>query len=136
MSIATSIVLALSAADIPVVTPSEASIEIVKAVPNLDGFLCCIISKPRFSTFVLSRAKQIKPLPCLAIKFIESALANSAKIHKSPSFSRSSSSTRINILPFLASSITSSIEDKKLGSKSFIIVSQRKYYNYFNSDIN
>ena len=56
-------VLDLSAAEIPVVTPSLASIEVVKAVPSLDGFRCRIISSPKLSTRDLSSAKQINPLP-------------------------------------------------------------------------
>ena len=48
------------------------------------------------------RDKQIRPLPCFAIKLTASGEANSPKTHKSPSFSLFSSSTNIKILPFAA----------------------------------
>ena len=46
------------------------------------------------------------------MKFIFFALTSEEQNTKSPSFSLFSSSTKIYILPFLASSIISSIEDK------------------------
>ena len=107
--IAVAIVKALSWAEIPVVTPSLASIETVNAVSCLDLLFEDINDNPRFSTLSSFNAKQIKPLPFLAIKLIISAFASSAGITRSPSFSLSSASTRINILPFDASEIISSM---------------------------
>ena len=57
------IVLALSNADIPVVIPFFASIEIVKAVCILALFKDDISGRFNSSTFFLVRAKQIRPLP-------------------------------------------------------------------------
>ena len=110
--IAVLIVKDLSAADIPVLTPSVASIETVNAVSNLPSFLLSISDKPNFSDWLRVRDKQINPLPYFAIKLIASGEACSPKTHKSPSFSLFSSSTKMNILPSEASFITSSIVDK------------------------
>ena len=57
--------------------------------------------------FVIDR--QISPLPYLAIKLMASGVAICAGTIKSPSFSLSGSSTKIYILPFLASSMISSM---------------------------
>ena len=111
-SVATEIVCALSCADIPVVTPSLASIDTVNAVSCRPSFRRAINERPNCSTRERCIAKQIKPRAYLAIKLITSGVAISAGIHKSPSFSLFSSSTRIKIRPSLASSITSSIDDK------------------------
>ena len=112
ISIAVLIVKDLSAADMPVVTPSVASIETVNAVSNLPSFLLSIRDKPSFSDWVRVNDKQISPLPYLAMKLIVSGEAYSPKTHRSPSFSLFSSSTKMNILPSEASFITSSILDK------------------------
>ena len=68
--IAIDIVCALSAAEIPVLIPSFASIEIVNAVKSFfwfEGFI-----KGSSSSFILCfvNAKQIKPLPYFALKLI------------------------------------------------------------------
>ena len=60
----------LSAADIPVVTPSFASIETVKAVKSFFILLGFIKGSSNSSILSLVNAKQISPLPCFAIKFI------------------------------------------------------------------
>ena len=102
-------VCALSAAEIPVVTPSAASIETVKLVPILVPFFVTIGSRlsclPRSSVNV----KQIKPRPCLAIKLMSDGVTNCAAMTKSPSFSRSSSSSSTTIRPWRISSIISII---------------------------
>ena len=92
-------VLARSAAEIPVVTPSAASIEMVKLVLYRELFWLTI--KDRFNCLQRSSvsARQISPRPCPAMKLMSLALTNSAAITRSPSFSRSSSSTSITILP-------------------------------------
>jgi len=51
----------------------------------------------------------IKPLALVAIKLITSGVANSPATRREPSFSKSSSSTAITILPALKSAIASSI---------------------------
>ena len=68
--IAVLIVWALSFADIPVVTPFLASIEIVNAVCNREEFLLGIRDKLSALALFLSIAKQIKPRPWVAIKLI------------------------------------------------------------------
>ena len=103
------IVVALSAADMPVVTPFFASIETVKAVQKDDVFSVVIIGSLRSSTRSGVRERQMRPLPYFAIKLIASGVTFSAAMHRSPSFSLSSSSTRITILPFAISSMAPSM---------------------------
>ena len=111
-STATAIVRARSAAEMPVVTPSRASIETVKAVSNGDSFLAAIRSRPSSSQRSGVSARQISPRPSRAMKLIVSGVANSAAIVRSPSFSRSSSSQTITMRPARMSSIASSIVEK------------------------
>ena len=59
--IATAMVLARSAAEMPVVTPSRASIETVKAVWWRVPFCWLISGRPSFSTRCWVRARQIRP---------------------------------------------------------------------------
>ena len=59
-----------AAADIPVVTPSFASIETVKAVKSFFILLGFIKGSSNSSILFLVNAKQINPLPCFAIKLI------------------------------------------------------------------
>ena len=93
----------------PVVTPSFASMETVKAV--LYGDVLSLTMRGRSSSLTRSsvRERQIRPQAYRAMKFIASGVTFSAAITTSPSFSRSSSSTMMTILPFLTSSITSSM---------------------------
>src|SRR5262245_18887905 len=49
--------------------------------------------------------KQIRPRPCMAMKLIASGVTFSAARQRTPAFSRSSSSTRMTILPRAMSSI-------------------------------
>jgi hypothetical protein len=51
--------------------------------------------------------RQISPRPYLAMKLTASGVTRSAAMHRSPSFSRSSSSTRITMRPARISSIAS-----------------------------
>ena len=106
------IVFALSLADIPVVIPFLASIETVNAVLFLDWLIGDIKDKFNFLAWALSKARQIKPRPYLAIKLIFLELESDVEIIKSPSFSLFSSSTRMNMPPFLATLIIFSIEVK------------------------
>src|SRR4051794_27918465 len=93
----------------PVLTPSRASTETVNAVSNGDSFLAAIRSRPSSSQRSGVSARQISPRPSLAMKLIASGVANWAAIVRSPSFSRSSSSTTTTIRPSRISSIASSI---------------------------
>ena len=60
-------------------------------------------SSPSWSARSLVSARQIRPRPCRAMKLIASGVAICAGMTRSPSFSRSSSSTRMNIRPLRAS---------------------------------
>ena len=106
-------VRARSAAEMPVVTPSRASIETVKAVSWRVPLSRLIRSRPSWSTRSLVIARQIRPRPCVAMKLIASGVAICAGMTRSPSFSRSSSSTRMNMRPLRASSMISSGEERK-----------------------
>src|SRR5262245_55738355 len=55
-------------------------------------------------------ARQISPRPCVAMKFTTSGVIFSAATMRSPSFSRSSSSTMMTFLPSWISSSASSID--------------------------
>ena len=106
------IVLALSLAEIPVVIPFFASIDTVKAVLFRDWLIGDIKDKFNFFACTVSSAKHINPRPYFAIKFIFLALESDVEIIRSPSFSLFSSSTKINIPPFLATWIMLSIDAK------------------------
>ena len=108
-SIATWIVRARSGAEMPVVTPSRASIETVNGVSKGDSFFDAMRSRPSSSQRSDVSERQIRPRPSLAMKFTASGVANWAAIVRSPSFSRSSSSQTTTILPWRMSSRASSI---------------------------
>ena len=108
-SIATWIVRARSAALMPVVTPSRASMVTVNGVSNGDSFLAAISSSPSASQRSGVNARQISPRPSLAMKLIASGVANCAASVRSPSFSRSSSSQTTTMRPARISSSASSI---------------------------
>ena len=104
---ATSTVRERSAAEMPVVTPVAASIETVKAVLCLVPLRAAIGGSCRYSQRSRVSVRQIRPRPCLAMKLMASGVTRSAARTRSPSFSRSSSSTRMIMRP-AASSATSS----------------------------
>ena len=106
---ATWIVCARSAAEMPVVTPSRASIETVNAVPNCASFWSVIWRSPSSSQRSGVRQRQISPRPWVAMKLTASGVTNCAAMVRSPSFSRSSSSTTTTKRPARISSIASSI---------------------------
>ena len=108
-SIATWIVCERSAAEMPVVTPSRASIETVNAVPCGASFFGVIGGSPRSSQRSAVRQRQMRPRPSFAMKLIASGVANCAAIVRSPSFSRSAASTTTTIFPLRMSSIASEI---------------------------
>src|SRR3954447_14318862 len=99
-------------AEIPVVTPSRASIVFMKAVPS-GVSLCSVIGRsPSSSQRSSVRQTQISPRACVAMKLTASGVANCAAITRSPSFSRSGASTTTTNLPWRMSSIASSMVAK------------------------
>src|SRR3954463_1726613 len=96
---ATFTVSARSCAEIPVEMPSAASMETVKLVPWRERFCSTIGRSPRRAACASVIGMQIRPRPCLARKLILSAETKSAANTRSPSFSRSSSSTSTTIRP-------------------------------------
>src|SRR5829696_2181210 len=108
-STATLQVCARSAAEMPVETPSLASMETVKAVPMREELWVIICGISRRSSISSAIGRQMRPLPWVAMKLMSSGVTSSAAIVRSPSFSRSSSSQTMTIFPALMSSMISSI---------------------------
>ena len=108
---ATATVRARSWAEMPVVTPSRASIETVKAVSCREEFDAAISGSPSASSRSPGSVRQMSPRPCVAMKLTAFGVHICAGMTRSPSFSRSSWSTRMNIRPLRASSMISSIEE-------------------------
>ena len=102
-------VWARSAAEMPVVTPFFASMETVKAVPKEELLFCTMGGRSSRSQRSPVMVRQMRPRPKRAMKLIASGVTHCAAMVRSPSFSRSSSSTRITILPALISSMASSM---------------------------
>ena len=67
-------VCARSAAEIPVETPSVASIDSQNAVPNRDVFIGEISGRCSASQRSGASARQISPRPCVAMKLIASGV--------------------------------------------------------------
>ena len=104
------IVFDLSLVEIPDVTPLPIkSTEIVKAVCISSVLFETIGSSFKCLHLLDVSGTQIKPLPCVAIKFTISGDMISAGYIKSPSFSLFSSSTTIITLLFFKSSMASLI---------------------------
>lgn len=99
-------VAARSKALIPVVVP-RASTLTVKRVPWGSWFLSTMRGRSRALALSSVRATQRRPRHSLSMKFTHSGVTCSAAIMRSPSFSRSSSSTRITGRPALSSSRSS-----------------------------
>ena len=83
--------------------PCAASMETVKLVPYCAPFFCVICGRRRRSTNSSFIGRQTSPRACLIIKLIACGVTNCAAITKSPSFSRSSASVMMTILPALMS---------------------------------
>ena len=109
---ATRIVCARSAAEMPVVTPLAASIDTVKLVPCTERFVGTIGARLRRCAWLSVIGMQTRPRPCFAMKLTFSAVTKSAAKMRSPSFSRSSSSTRITMLPALTSAMISGVGER------------------------
>lgn len=93
----------------PVVTPLLASMDTVKAVSKGDLLSRTMGVRPRRSAWSGMRLRQMRPRPWVAMKLMASGVTISAAMVRSPSFSRSSSSTRMTILPLRISSMASSM---------------------------
>ena len=94
----------------PVVTPRPfTSIDTVKAVPPNAVLSGAIGASSNSSSLSPVMATQISPLPCIAMKLMASGVTSSAAMVRSPSFSRSSSSTTTIMRPALSSSRAVSI---------------------------
>src|SRR3954468_3580034 len=107
---AASTVAARSAADIPVVTLCFASIGTQNAVPNSVVFALTASGISSSSRRSPVSDRQIWPRPYRAMKLIVSGVTFSAAIVRSPSFSRSASSTTITMRPARMSSTACSID--------------------------
>src|SRR3954447_22748353 len=108
-STATFIVCARSAALMPVVTPSRASMVTVNGVWWGVSFLAAMSSRPSSSQRSGVSARQIQPRAWVAMKLIASGVTNLAAMTRSPSFSRPSSSTTTTMRPAAISSRASSM---------------------------
>src|SRR4051794_36211836 len=108
-SIAVCIVCAWSWTLMPVVTPSAASIVTVNGVLCGVSFFAGWSSRPSSSQRSGVSARQIQPPAWRVMKLIASGVTNCAAMTRSPSFSRSSSSTTTTILPLAMSSRASSM---------------------------
>jgi len=122
---AVSTVCARSKAEMPVVTPSRASMETVKLVPNLDWFDWAMSGSSRRSIISGAMARQMSPRPYLAMKLMASGVVFSAAMTRSPSFSRSSSSTMMTIRPCRMSSMASSMVHRGMDEPRFVAARRR-----------
>src|SRR6516225_1924737 len=103
-------VAARSAEDTPVVVPARRSTDTVKAVrcdSLLTGTICGSSSRASPASSI---GTQMMPLVCRIMKATASAVACSAAMMRSPSFSRSSSSTTITMRPARSSASISPTE--------------------------
>src|SRR6476469_1627006 len=98
-SIATWMVRARSAAEMPVVTPVRASIDTVKPVASQPSLAGTISGSSSSSQRWDGNERQISPRASQAMNAIFSAVTNSAAMHRSPSFSRSGSSHTTTMPP-------------------------------------
>src|SRR5580704_6287109 len=98
-------VRARSYAEMPVVTPTRASIASQNAVPYCDVFSALMGPRRRWSSRSSVMVRQTRPRPNLAMKLMASGVTFSAARVMSPSFSRSSSSTTTIMRPARISSI-------------------------------
>src|SRR5436309_4063584 len=105
-------VAARSAAEMPVVTLPRASIDTVKAVPKGEVLSSTMSGRSSARQRSSERARQIRPRPCLAMKLIASGVTLAAATARSPSFSRSSSSTMMTMRPWRKAAIASSMGAK------------------------
>ena len=100
-------VRARSCAEMPVVTPSAASMESVKLVPIWARLSRTMSGSASWRQRSSVSVRQTRPRACLAMKLTASGVTCSAASTRSPSFSRSSSSTSTTILPARMSAMIS-----------------------------
>ncbi len=108
-SSAARIVLARSAAEIPVDVPARASMDTQNAVSRGEELSETSSGMSSSSSRSGVIARQTRPRPYLAMKFTASGVTFDAAIVRSPSFSRSSSSTTTIIRPSRTALMASSI---------------------------
>src|SRR5689334_6615130 len=109
-------VAARSEAEIPVVVSALASTDTVKAV-RWDSVLSATINGMRSSSRrVPTTGRQITPLVCRTMKAMPSGVIFSAAMIRSPSFSRSASSTTTTNSPRAMAATASSIGANGIGS--------------------
>ena len=111
-SIAVSTVAARSPAEMPVVVRCFASIGTQNAVSKRELFWDTISGTSSSSSRSGVIDRQMRPRPWRAMKLIASGVTLSAAIVRSPSFSRSSSSTTMTIRPARISAMASSMDEK------------------------
>mmetsp|Transcript_31565 Transcript_31565/g.75014 ORF Transcript_31565/g.75014 Transcript_31565/m.75014 type:complete len:221 (-) Transcript_31565:129-791(-) len=104
-------VAARSAAEMPVVMPALRSVETVNAVHLASSFLATMSGSRSASARAPSIAQQITPDEYLIMKARVALVAFSAAMMKSPSFSRSSSSTTHTTSPRPIAAMASSTDD-------------------------
>ena len=107
-STAARMVAARSGAEMPVDVLALASMPTHMAVPVRDEFCCTCNGMSSVSRRSGVIARQMRPRPCVAMKLMASGVTSSAAIVRSPSFSRSSSSTTMIILPARIAAMASS----------------------------
>ena len=107
-SMAAATVAARSAAEMPVLVRCLASIDTQNAVSNRAVFCVTISGTSSWSRRAPVIGMQMRPRPWRAMKLITSGVTADAAIVRSPSFSRSSSSTTMIILPSRMASMASS----------------------------
>ena len=111
-SIAARTVAARSGAEMPVLVRPLASIDTVNAVPKRAVFCGAISARSSSRSRSSVIGVQMRPRPYLAMKLIAAGVIFSAAIVRSPSFSRSSSSTTMIISPSRMASMAFSIGAK------------------------
>src|SRR5208282_1096615 len=112
------IVVERSCAEIPDPDARRAVIAVVNAVPSGAWLSPIIMLSPSRSMRAADIGRQMSPRPNRAMKLTASGVTFSAAMHKSPSFSRCSSSIRMIMWPRRVSSSASSIEMN--GSGAFL----------------
>jgi hypothetical protein len=99
----------------PVVTPSAASMDTVNAVLYTVPLRAAMGGSFRNSQRSRVSVRQIRPRPKRAMKLMASGVTWSAASTRSPSFSRSSSSTRMTMRPARISATMSSTGEMGAG---------------------
>ena len=113
------IVVARSTAEMPVVIPPAASMETVNWVRCASRLSPTISFRPMASQRSRVIGRQIRPRPYRAMKLIASGVACAAGMTRSPSFSRSSSSTSTTMFPFLNSAMSSLVGSNDMSREPF-----------------